>query len=74
MVERGSRRLLERLAALRAAQPLLRVLAGAPVDVYLVGGAVRDLMLGCEPRELDLVVEDELEPVDRAARCGLQAA
>ncbi len=36
--------------------------SGAPVDVYLVGGAVRDLMLGCEPRELDLVVEDELEP------------
>ena len=62
MVEHDPDLLLERLAALRAAQPLLRVLSGAPVDVYLVGGAVRDLMLGCEPRELDLVVEDELEP------------
>ena len=40
----------------------------APADVYLVGGAVRDMMLGSEPRELDLVVEGELEPV--IARLG----
>src|SRR5688572_31704248 len=26
--------------------------------VYVVGGAVRDLLLGREPRELDFVVED----------------
>ena len=31
---------------LRAAQPLLERLGDARADVYLVGGAVRDLMLG----------------------------
>lgn len=60
--------LLARLEALPTARPLLRALADAATDVYLVGGAVRDMMLGREPRELDLVVETELEPV--IARLG----
>jgi tRNA nucleotidyltransferase (CCA-adding enzyme) len=60
--------LLARLDALPAARPLLAALADAPADVYLVGGAVRDMMLGSEPRELDLVVETELEPL--TARLG----
>jgi tRNA nucleotidyltransferase (CCA-adding enzyme) len=55
--------LLERFAALPAAEPLVGRLAAAPLDVFLVGGAIRDLMLGLEPLELDLVVEGELEPV-----------
>ena len=46
-----------------AAQPLKRRLADGDLDVYLVGGAVRDLMLETPPRELDLLVESELEPV-----------
>ncbi|MEA2254877.1 MAG: hypothetical protein QOG35_922, partial [Solirubrobacteraceae bacterium] len=33
--------------------------------VHLVGGAVRDLLLGRSPRELDLVCEDD---VDAAAQ------
>src|SRR5215208_2565603 len=40
--------------------------------VWVVGGAVRDLLLGLEPRELDLVVEGDAVPVARraAARLG----
>jgi tRNA nucleotidyltransferase (CCA-adding enzyme) len=50
--------LLERLRA-RPGGP--RLLAAAAPGVYLVGGAVRDLMLGERPRELDVVVEMEIE-------------
>jgi len=47
--------------------PALRAVAGEP-GVWLVGGAVRDLLLGREPRELDLVVEgDALDVARRAA-------
>lgn len=63
MVDQDPSRLLARFGALAAAQPLLERLADAPCDVYLVGGAVRDLMLGLEPLELDLVVEGEVEAV-----------
>lgn len=63
MVDEDPDILLARLGALDAARPLLSALARSPTDVYLVGGAVRDMMLGFEPRELDLVVETELEPV-----------
>lgn len=56
--------LLERFARLPAAQPLLSRLAGDD-PVYLVGGAVRDLLLGGSPVDLDLVVDGELDPVAR---------
>ncbi|HZE04426.1 MAG TPA: hypothetical protein VE127_04330, partial [Solirubrobacteraceae bacterium] len=59
--------LLERFAALPAAGPLLARLRDVD-DVYLVGGAVRDLELGGAPLDLDLVVDGDLEPV--AARLG----
>jgi tRNA nucleotidyltransferase (CCA-adding enzyme) len=55
-------RLLERLADLPAA----RLLIAGPGDgegVYVVGGAVRDLLLGTEPLDLDVVVEGEPERV-----------
>ena len=52
----------DRLGRLPLGATLLERLApGAPV--YVVGGAVRDLMLGHDPRDLDVVVEGELEPV-----------
>jgi tRNA nucleotidyltransferase (CCA-adding enzyme) len=44
--------------------PLLERLPAQP-PVYLVGGAVRDLLLEREPRELDLVVEGDPEVVAR---------
>jgi tRNA nucleotidyltransferase (CCA-adding enzyme) len=50
--------LLRQVRSLPAAQPLLRRLGDAP-EVHLVGGAVRDLLMGGEPLDLDLVVEGD---------------
>jgi tRNA nucleotidyltransferase (CCA-adding enzyme) len=60
----------EALDALRALPCGARALdAFAPGDgVHVVGGAVRDLLLGRTPREVDLVVEGDLEAA--AARLG----
>jgi tRNA nucleotidyltransferase (CCA-adding enzyme) len=55
--------LLERLAEL----PHGRAVLDAPrAGVHLVGGAVRDLALGRAPREIDLVVEGDPEPLIEA--------
>jgi tRNA nucleotidyltransferase (CCA-adding enzyme) len=51
-------RVLERLRALPAGARLLDALS-ASSGVHLVGGAVRDLLLGGSPRDLDLVVEGD---------------
>ncbi|MFL5829101.1 MAG: hypothetical protein ACJ76X_04230 [Solirubrobacteraceae bacterium] len=59
--------LIERIRALPAARPLLEHLADVP-GLYVVGGAVRDLLLGRQPHELDLVVEDDAAAV--ASRLG----
>jgi tRNA nucleotidyltransferase (CCA-adding enzyme) len=50
--------LLDRLRALPGAAPLFAALADVP-GVWVVGGAVRDTLLGREPRDLDLVVEGD---------------
>jgi tRNA nucleotidyltransferase (CCA-adding enzyme) len=50
--------LLRRLRALPAAAPLVRRLDGES-GVFVVGGAVRDLLLGGSPYDLDLVVEGD---------------
>jgi tRNA nucleotidyltransferase (CCA-adding enzyme) len=49
--------------------PELLAAAGAavPGGIFLVGGAVRDLMLGRRPRELDVVVEGGDAPFGQAA-------
>ncbi len=52
--------LLAAFAELPAAAPLLGWLQQAD-DVHLVGGAVRDLMLGGAPDDLDFVIEGELD-------------
>ncbi len=49
----------ERVGALPAAGPLLARTDGG-AGVYLVGGAVRDLLLGATPLDLDLVVEGDV--------------
>jgi tRNA nucleotidyltransferase (CCA-adding enzyme) len=54
--------------ALPAAGPLLAAV-GETEGVYLVGGAVRDLLRGGQPLDLDLVVERG-EPADLAHRLG----
>jgi tRNA nucleotidyltransferase (CCA-adding enzyme) len=59
--------LLERLRALPAAEPVLTALEGER-QVWVVGGAVRDLLLGSRPVDLDLVVEgDAIAVAHRAA-------
>src|SRR5436305_939386 len=57
--------LLAKVRALPAASPLLDHLPDA-VPVYLVGGAVRDLLLDRRPLDLDLVVEGDPAPVAAA--------
>src|SRR4051794_2756834 len=44
----------------------VEVLRGAAGGGWVVGGAVRDALLGGAPREIDLVVEGDPEPVARA--------
>jgi tRNA nucleotidyltransferase (CCA-adding enzyme) len=64
--------LLERLRALPVAAPLL---ARLPPDsgAYAVGGAVRDLLLGLEPAELDLVVAGDAAELARRIADGAGA-
>ena len=59
--------LRERLRELPCGARLLDAAAGMP-GVHLVGGAVRDLLLGRTPSELDVVVEGDIAPL--AARLG----
>ncbi len=56
--------LLERLRALPGGAQLLEA---APKGAFLVGGAVRDLLLDRRPQELDVVVEGGDVPFGRAA-------
>ncbi len=62
--------MLARLAGLPAGALLLGRLGDLP-GVYLVGGGVRDLLLGGSPVDLDLVVDGEMDPV--TARLGTPA-
>jgi tRNA nucleotidyltransferase (CCA-adding enzyme) len=57
--------LLERLHVLPGAAGILDRLPDQP-PLHAVGGSVRDLLLGRPPRELDLVVEGDLEEIARA--------
>jgi tRNA nucleotidyltransferase (CCA-adding enzyme) len=50
---------LARVRALPAARPLLARLGDGGPPVYLVGGAVRDVLLGGSPIDLDLVVDGD---------------
>jgi tRNA nucleotidyltransferase (CCA-adding enzyme) len=50
--------LIKRIQELPAARPLMRRIR-ADEPIYLVGGAVRDILLGGEPFDLDLVVEGD---------------
>lgn len=56
--------LLERLRETPGAEELFDALADVP-GVWIVGGAVRDALLGRDPRDLDLVVEGDAAEVAR---------
>jgi tRNA nucleotidyltransferase (CCA-adding enzyme) len=57
---------LARIRALPAAAPLLARLADGGPPVYLVGGAVRDLLLGGTPVDLDLVIDGDADALVRS--------
>lgn len=63
--------LIELVRSLPAAGPLLRRLGDAS-GVFLVGGAVRELLMGGEPSDLDLVVQGDAAAV--AEQLGGQLA
>jgi tRNA nucleotidyltransferase (CCA-adding enzyme) len=67
--------LLARLRELPGGDELI-ALAGQRGGIELVGGAVRDLMLGVRPRELDAIVLAEVEAVahELAERLGGEAS
>jgi tRNA nucleotidyltransferase (CCA-adding enzyme) len=58
---------LARIRELPAARPLIARL-GDGVAVHVVGGAVRDVLLGGAPVDLDLVVEGEVDALARSLR------
>ena len=66
------REAIERVNALPAARPLVARLPEAP-PVHLVGGAVRDLLMGGAPIDLDLVVEGDARAVASALGGELKA-
>jgi tRNA nucleotidyltransferase (CCA-adding enzyme) len=62
------RELADRLRALPGAAEALAAIDAGAEEVYLVGGAVRDLALGGAPVDLDLVVVGDARPLaDRLA-------
>jgi tRNA nucleotidyltransferase (CCA-adding enzyme) len=63
---------LERLRSLPGGSELLALAREHPGTVELVGGAVRDIMLGLRPRELDVIVQSDVGPLADAlaARVG----
>ena len=56
---------LDRLSAMAGGSELLAAAEAHGGLVELVGGAVRDIMLGTQPRELDVVVEAGVEALAR---------
>src|SRR4051794_1301274 len=64
-VDPTARRTLEGLADLPGGSSLLKA-ADRFSGLWLVGGAVRDLLLDRAPRDVDLAVEGEVLPVAQA--------
>mgnify|MGYP000181458414 FL=1 len=46
---------VEALTVRRGAERILRLLTGAGFDAYIVGGAVRDILMGRTPHDYDIV-------------------
>jgi tRNA nucleotidyltransferase (CCA-adding enzyme) len=72
----SGRSVLERLRELAGGNELLAAARAHDGDVELVGGAVRDILLGGLPRELDVVVEGDVRAFaeDLGSRVGAVAS
>ncbi len=55
--------IVARVPALPGGVALLEAARSSPAPVHLVGGAVRDIALGHAPRELDVVVDGDPQPL-----------
>jgi tRNA nucleotidyltransferase (CCA-adding enzyme) len=66
-------RMLERLRAIAGGAELLASAEEYDGSVELVGGAVRDILLGVVPRELDVVVDGDVRPFATALAKRLDA-
>ena len=65
------KRALARLTSLRERlTPILEPLSRAGIEVWLVGGAPRDALLGRKFRDLDLLVSSDLDRAGRALPTG----
>ena len=69
----AERDLPERLRALRGMDRIVPALEGAP-PCFLVGGAVRDLLLECDPVDVDIAVEGDAEAVAESLAVALGGA
>lgn len=52
------------MTTLREGLQLIRSLSGRGIEAYIAGGAVRDLMLGKEPSDVDVAVAARLDALD----------
>src|ERR1035438_1723093 len=65
--------LLDALRARPGGNELLALTRSEAMDMALVGGAVRDLLLGRSPRELDVVVAGDAAQLAGELAAGVQA-
>src|SRR5436309_1472366 len=68
----SGRGVLERVRELPGGPQLLHAVEGRE-HAELIGGATRDLLLGLEPQELDVVVQQGAEPLARELAAALAA-
>src|SRR5436190_21317204 len=54
-------------------QPLINKAQESQLPIYLVGGCVRDLLLGHTPLDIDVVVEELAAPLAKAAASAYKA-
>ncbi len=57
-----------------AAENVIRRLKGAGFQAYVVGGAVRDLLLGIEPKDFDVATDATPEQVHKLFRRSRSSA
>ena len=52
---------------------LLQIISSSKYNTYLVGGCLRDLILGYTPKDLDILVEDEIDAFSKFLSISLNS-